>query len=90
MPPTPLACFASRAAVSLLLLNYGGAIWMALQPQLGFNPWVMAGGHAVLALALVWRAARLHQDKYTRDAIQSFYRWIWNLFYTEYALFPFL
>jgi hypothetical protein len=27
---------------------------------------------------------------YNRDAILSFYRWIWTLFYLEYAMFPFI
>lgn len=80
----------SMGAVALLLCNYGGAVWMGLQPHLGFNPAVMAGGHIVMALALAWRAFCLHREKYTQEAILSFYRWIWNLFYCEYAMFPFL
>ena len=27
---------------------------------------------------------------YTQAAVQSFYRWVWNLFYAEYLLFPLL
>ncbi len=26
----------------------------------------------------------------SKEAILSFYRWVWNLFYTEYALLPFV
>lgn len=29
-------------------------------------------------------------SRYTRDAVVAFYRWIWTLFYCEYALFPFI
>jgi hypothetical protein len=32
----------------------------------------------------------LERSKYTADAIQAFYRFIWTLFYSEYALLPFL
>lgn len=50
----------------------------------------MIGGHAVLALALVWQTIKLDSEKYTAPAIQAFYRFIWNLFYSEYLLLPFL
>ena len=32
----------------------------------------------------------LERSKYTPDAIQAFYRFIWTLFYSEYTLLPFL
>ncbi len=86
-------CRVSRvvpAAVALLLLNYGGAIWMAFQPHLGFNTPIMAGVHSLLAAALIWRAFALHKLNYSKEAIIDFYRWIWNLFYCEYAIFPFI
>lgn len=28
--------------------------------------------------------------RYSKDGINDFYRWIWNLFYSTYALFPFV
>ncbi|GFH20259.1 homogentisate prenyltransferase [Haematococcus lacustris] len=80
----------SLGAVSLLLANYGVAMWMALQPHLGFNTLLMFGGHAALALLLAYRTARLDAAKYSRDAILGFYRWVWTLFYCEYAMFPFI
>ena len=32
----------------------------------------------------------LHVCRYSKEAILSFYRWIWNLFYSTYAAFPFI
>ncbi len=32
----------------------------------------------------------LERAKYVPDAIQAFYRFIWTLFYSEYAMLPFL
>jgi len=50
----------------------------------------MACGHAVLAVALLLKTLDLERSKYTPDAIQAFYRFIWTLFYSEYALLPFI
>jgi hypothetical protein len=36
------------------------------------------------------QAFALERAKYTPDAIQAFYRFIWTLFYSEYVLLPFL
>ena len=36
------------------------------------------------------QAFDLERGKYTVDAIQAFYRFIWTLFYSEYALLPFI
>jgi hypothetical protein len=45
---------------------------------------------ALPAGVLPRRALRLHAANYSREAVASFYRWIWNLFYAEYVLLPFL
>jgi len=82
--------FVSLMSVGLLMTNYVGAMWMGLQPTMGFRPEVMVTCHALLAALLSFRTLRLHQAKYSRDAILSFYRWIWTLFYCEYAMFPFI
>ncbi len=55
-----------------------------------FNAPVMAGAHAILAAVLLVRAHKLHMGSYSQAAILNFYRWIWNLFYTEYLLLPFI
>ena len=80
----------SQLGVSLMLLNYVGAVALALTQPGSFNVPVMAGAHSVLAVVLVLRTAKLHAANYTQAAVQSFYRWVWNLFYAEYLLFPLL
>jgi len=50
----------------------------------------MTGGHFVLAICLVTQASKLHYTEYSQEGIKAFYRFIWNLFYAEYALYPFL
>ena len=85
-----MARFRLSAAISLLLAAYGGAIYCAFAMSSDFRTPVMAGAHAVMAAVLLIRGWRLHRAKYTQTAIVSFYRWIWNLFYSEYALLPFI
>ena len=74
----------------LLLMNYLAAIILAIRMPGAFRAPVMIGGHAILALALIGQTLKLESDKYTVPAIQAFYRFIWNLFYSEYLLLPFL
>ncbi|GLC44827.1 hypothetical protein PLESTB_001209700 [Pleodorina starrii] len=77
-------------AIGLLFANYVGAVGLALSYSAAFNVPLMAGAHAVLGCVLLLRTLKLHTANYTREAVASFYRWIWNLFYAEYALLPFL
>ncbi|GIL56207.1 hypothetical protein Vafri_11649 [Volvox africanus] len=77
-------------AIGLLLANYLGAVGLALTYSTAFNVPLMAGAHALLGCVLLLRTLKLHTANYTREAVASFYRWIWNLFYAEYALLPFL
>ena len=74
----------------LLLANYVGAVAAAALRPAAFNVPLMAGAHAVIGGALLWQAAALDRAKYSREAVVGFYRFIWNLFYAEYALLPFL
>ncbi|KAL3147883.1 hypothetical protein ABBQ32_002604 [Trebouxia sp. C0010 RCD-2024] len=78
------------AGSGLLVANYLAAIILAIRMPGSFRAPVMIGGHAVLALALIRQTLKLESDKYTVPAIQAFYRFIWNLFYSEYLLLPFL
>ena len=39
---------------------------------------------------LVVATIKLDKSKYSRDGIASYYRFIWYLFYSEYALLPFI
>lgn len=74
----------------LLLGNYVLAAAMALQQPAAFRVPLMLGAHAVLGVLLIWQTLKLDSAKYTQAAIAGYYRFIWNLFYTEYAMFPFL
>ncbi|XP_038976241.1 probable homogentisate phytyltransferase 2, chloroplastic [Phoenix dactylifera] len=72
----------------LLLANYLGAILVAIyMPQI-FRRSIMVPAHAIFALGLILQAWVLEQAKYTKEAISQFYRFIWNLFYAEYIIFP--
>jgi hypothetical protein len=68
-----------------------GAISAALLTGGMFNTPLMVGAHAVLGACLVFQTWKLDQSEYTVEAIQGFYRFIWNLFYSgtlgvEYVL----
>ena len=47
-------------------------------------------GVALLGAALVWQTAKLDRSGYTAPAIAAFYRFVWNLFYSEYLILPFI
>lgn len=74
----------------LLLANYLGAIVAAYVLPQAFKRGVMVVAHAFLAAALTYQTWLLDASKYTKEGIATYYRFIWNLFYTEYALFPFI
>ena len=80
----------SLLGIALLFSNYSLAVFLALRFPASFNTQVMAPAHLALALVLLIRAWRLDRAGYSKDAIQSFYRWIWNLFYAEYVFLPFI
>ncbi|MEW5314444.1 MAG: hypothetical protein WDW38_005944 [Sanguina aurantia] len=80
----------SLMASGLLLTNYIGAAVLSVKFPLLFNAPIMAGGHALLGSILIYRAFKLEADKYTPSAVSSYYRWIWNLFYSEYLLLPWI
>lgn len=74
----------------LLLANYVGAILAAVYMPQTFRCSLMAFGHAILALFLGFQTWILDQSRYTKEAIAKYYRFIWNLFYAEYFMFPFI
>ncbi|GLJ04912.1 hypothetical protein SUGI_0006260 [Cryptomeria japonica] len=74
----------------LLLANYIGAILAAIYMPQTFQRMLMVSGHALLAVLLGFQTWILDQSNYTKEAIAKYYRFIWNLFYTEYILFPFI
>ncbi|ONK74790.1 uncharacterized protein A4U43_C03F10170 [Asparagus officinalis] len=72
----------------LLLANYLSAILVAIYMPQGFRQGLMIPAHALLALWLIFQTWVLEQAKYSKEAISQFYRFIWNLFYAEYIIFP--
>jgi len=80
----------AMASVALLMLNYLVAMFLGMaQPDM-FNSPVMVVGHMVLSFFLVNQATKLHHTGYSQQGIKGFYRFIWNLFYAEYFLYPFI
>merc|ERR1712087_747774 len=89
--------FASRAgpqrvaniATLVLLLNYVGAIVTAVAAAAGtFRRVLMVSGHAFAAAWLARSWSRL--DASSAASIKGFYKQIWNLFYFEYLMYPFI
>ncbi|XP_002531591.3 homogentisate solanesyltransferase, chloroplastic [Ricinus communis] len=74
----------------LLLLNYIGAVWAAIYMPQAFRRSLMIPVHTILAAFLIFQAWVLERANYTKEAISAFYRSIWNLFYAEYLIFPFI
>ncbi|XP_009798414.1 homogentisate solanesyltransferase, chloroplastic [Nicotiana tabacum] len=74
----------------LLLANYIGAVVAAIYMPQAFRSSLMIPVHAILALCLVFQAWLLEKANYTKEAISAYYQFIWNLFYAEYLIFPFI
>ncbi|CAA0837506.1 Homogentisate solanesyltransferase-chloroplastic [Striga hermonthica] len=74
----------------LLLVNYIGSILTAIYMPQAFKRSLMIPSHVILASGLTFQAFLLERANYTKEAISEFYRFIWNLFYAEYILFPFI
>ena len=55
-----------------------------------FNAAVMIPFHALFAALVVAATVRLDKSRYSREGIAGYYRFIWYLFYSEYALLPFI
>ncbi|XP_056842374.1 homogentisate solanesyltransferase, chloroplastic-like [Raphanus sativus] len=73
----------------LLLVNYVSAISLAFYMPQVFRGSLMIPAHMILASCLIFQTWILEQANYTKEAIAGYYRFIWNLFYAEYLLFPF-
>ena len=74
----------------LLLANYVFAIGLSVVNPTWFNQPLMIGVHALYALFLIVKTKKLENAKFSRDAIQQYYRDIWALFYSEYLLLPWI
>ncbi|KAI7735415.1 hypothetical protein M8C21_033016 [Ambrosia artemisiifolia] len=74
----------------LLLINYIGSILAAFCLPQAFRSNLMIPFHTILACCLIFQAWVLERASYTQEAIAGYYRFIWNLFYAEYIVFPFI
>uniref|UniRef100_A0A2P2KE19 Uncharacterized protein n=2 Tax=Rhizophora mucronata TaxID=61149 RepID=A0A2P2KE19_RHIMU len=74
----------------LLLVNYIGAILAAIYMPQAFRRNLMIPAHIILAASLIFQAWVVERANYTKEAISAFYRFVWNLFYAEYIIFPFI
>ncbi|KAI8475162.1 MAG: homogentisate solanesyltransferase [Monoraphidium minutum] len=80
----------ANLGIGMLMANYIGAVGLGLTRASDFNAPLMVGAHALLAAILALRALKLARSGYTRAGVAKFYQWIWNLFYSEYLLLPFI
>ena len=72
-----------------------GAIATALLAAPGaFRKTFMIAGHAAAAAWLVRSAKKLQpatpDGEVTGEGLRAYYKQIWNLFYFEYAMYPFI
>ena len=79
----------AKGASLTLLLNYAAAIGTALLAGPGvFRRGFMAAGHALAAGWLVRATLKLQPD--SSVSVKEYYKQIWNLFYFEYCMYPFI
>lgn len=79
----------AKVATGLLLANYAGAVATALLAPPGtFHRAFMAGSHILAGTVLAVSARKL--DPNSMDSIKAYYKRIWDLFYLEYCLYPFI
>lgn len=82
----------ARAASVVLLANYAGAIATALLSAPGaFRSSFMAVGHAAAAAWLIKSTKQLGDAaEPSMQSMKAYYKQIWNLFYFEYLMYPFI
>ena len=90
----------ANGASAALALNYAAAVATAcLAPAGAFRQWLMAGGHLLAAgwLFKAWKELDANAGsgeevglQPDQGAIKEYYKQIWNLFYFEYLLCPFI
>ncbi|KAL5067495.1 hypothetical protein RYX36_018382 [Vicia faba] len=80
----------SFLGAGILLMNYVVSIAAAIYMPQAFRRWLLIPAHTIFATSLIYQVQILEKANYTKEAISEFYRFIWNLFYAEYALFPFI
>jgi homogentisate solanesyltransferase len=80
----------SYVTSGLLLLLYVGAaaapfIWPGV-----FRTWLMTPVHAVVSTLVVRATLRLRAAKWAQAGLKKYYKFIWSIFYFEYAIVAFL
>ena len=50
----------------------------------------MVGANVLFTIYLWLETTRVDAAKYTQPAIAAYYRGVWNLFYAQYAVLPFI
>lgn len=79
------------AASGALAANYlGGFIWALGPARHAFRGQVLPIAHAYLLAVLVRGTLRLRAAGHTQQALKTYYKMIWFLFYSEYLIFPFI
>jgi homogentisate solanesyltransferase len=78
----------SKSAAGVLSTAYIVAITLAFLGKTSFKFLPMAGGHAALLTYFLFSIRKLDLSKIT--SVKRFYKVIWNLFYLEYCLYPFI
>ncbi|GMY35353.1 homogentisate phytyltransferase 1, chloroplastic isoform X1 [Fagus crenata] len=72
--------------ISLLEMAYGVALLVGIASSSLWSKLITVLGHTILA-SVLWNRAK-SVDLKSKDAITSFYMFIWKLFYVEYLLIP--
>ena len=99
LPPTPCrgrrrprcqgVAKIAKWATGAMFLNYAHAVATALlSPAGAYRAWIMAPAHALLAAWLARSYRRL--DPESSLSVKRYYKSIWDLFYLEYAMYPFI
>lgn len=81
----------SQAATGILIISYLVASALPLLLPGTFKVLPMTGGHLLLASFLISGFMKLNKTGYTTATVKSYYfNTIWNAFYAEYCLYPFI
>lgn len=78
----------SKSAAGALCAAYTVAISLAFVAKSSFKFLPMAGGHTALLTYFLFSIRKLDLSK--TSSVKRFYKVIWNLFYLEYCLYPFI
>lgn len=78
----------ASTASALLVSAYIAAIVLPLVLPGSFNKVAMSAGHSVLLSYFVYSAVTFEPT--SSSSIRDYYKAIWNLFYLEYCLYPFI